>query len=161
MTTESAPPGVSALLDGAGAPAETVTPSREQAYSRLGEMTRSPAFQELLLRNDPAALAELKSIRRQINAPSGLQIMVKPDSTPGARQDVLDTWSRFADLPSDVLEQVRERQPVSESEYKRALALKKQLHSDKDWVTRFFNGNVEARRQSALISIILSSEIAR
>jgi len=150
--------GASALLSSSEAP-PAPSVSVQQAYERLGQMRADSRFQELLVRGDAAALHELKTLTALTRLPTGIQVNVKPDQTPEARENVADTWASRADLPPEVLQQVRERRPVSAEEYKRAVQMKKQLHSDKAWVSRFLAGDREAGRQSALISIILGSQI--
>lgn len=156
--TEAAP-GVSELLSGATPPAEPVSPSREQAFARLDAMQRSPAFAELLIRNDPAARAELKAVRDVVNTPTGLRMFERPDSIETGRESVVNTWSNFADLPPEVLQQVRERRPVSADEFKLAQAERKRLMADREFVKKYFDGDRDARRRMSLVSIILGSEI--
>lgn len=154
-------PGASALMPAGGSgDGEPRSVSVEQAYARLDHMRNSPDIQAALARGDRDLSAELKNLIAQTRTPSGVQINVAPDSTAAARESVADVWRGWG-VPEDVLQQVRERRPVSADEYKRALALKKQFHGSKDWVRKLFDGDIEARRQSALISIILGSEIQR
>jgi hypothetical protein len=157
MSDDTGTPGASALMN--GAPAEPRSVSTEQAYARLNQMRNSPDIQVALAKGDKELTAELKNLIAQTRTPSGIQVGVVPDGTPQARADIADTWAGFADLPAEVLQQVRERRPVSTEEYQRAAAEKKQLFRDKEWVRKYFDGDRAARRQMALISIILGSEV--
>jgi hypothetical protein len=59
----------------------------------------------------------------------------------------------------DVLEQVRSGKPVSEQEYTLAQHKKTSLMQDRAWVQKYLDGDQDARRTMAMISIILGSKI--
>jgi hypothetical protein len=151
--------GASALMSGEAAP-EPMSVSREKAYSRLGDMQRSATFQELLARNDPAALEELRSVRSTINTPTSLRIGEIADQTPEGRENMVNTWANFCDLPPEVLQQVREQRPVSAAEFRLAQAERRRLMQDSEFVRQYLSGSRAARSRMALISIILGSQIA-
>jgi hypothetical protein len=156
--SDDAAPGASALMN--GAPVEPRSVSTEQAWARLDHMRNAPDIQVALAKGDKGLTAELKNLIAQSPTPSGVQVGVVPDGTPQARENIADTWAGFADLPADVLQQVRERRPVTAEEYQHAAAEKKLLFRDKDWVRKYFDGDRAARTKMALISIIiLGSEV--
>jgi hypothetical protein len=62
-------------------------------------------------------------------------------------------------VPEVVLEQVRAGKPVTEQEYTLAQAKKSSLMQDKGWVQKYLDGDQDARRTMAMISIILGSKI--
>lgn len=70
----------------------------------------------------------------------------------------INTFRGFG-VGEDVLEQVRAGKPVSEQEYNLAQHKKTSLMQDKAWVQKYFDGDQEARRTMAMISIILGSKI--
>jgi hypothetical protein len=151
--------GASALLADAGTPAEPVTPSREQAFQKLNAMQNSHEFRRRLVDGDASAIAELKLVRSVVHGVVGLQVAVRPDSTPESRELVGATWSDFASLPPEVIAQAKNPQPISEEEYRFASEEKHRLFRDQGWVKRYFDGDRDARTRMATISIILSSPI--
>jgi MoxR-like ATPase len=152
-------PGASALLPSGDLPPEERSVSVQKAWTRLDEIRKSPGTQEALARGDRELSEEIKSLTALTRTPTGIRVNELPDRTPEARQSIADTWSEFADLPAEVLQQVRERRPVSLDEYKLALAEKKRLFADKEWVRKYFDGDRAARTRMALISIITTSEV--
>jgi hypothetical protein len=85
----------------------------------------------------------------------GKPLPLAPDPSIEAR---INTFRGFG-VGEDVLEQVRAGKPVSEQEYNLAQHKKTSLMQDKAWVQKYFDGDQEARRTMATISIILGSKI--
>jgi hypothetical protein len=85
----------------------------------------------------------------------GKPLPVPPDSSIEAR---IATFRSFG-VDESVLQQVREGKPVSEQEYVLAQHKKTSLMQDRAWVQKYLDGDQDARRTMAMISIILGSKI--
>jgi hypothetical protein len=116
------------------------------------------AFQQLLLKGDPHALAKVAQINRVVNTPTSVTVNGEPTSAEAAAR--LETWQNFASLDQGVIDQIRTGGSVTQAEYKLAQQEKARLFADKEWVKRYFDGGVRERQQMSLISIITSSHIA-
>jgi hypothetical protein len=75
-----------------------------------------------------------------------------------ARALTADTFRSFG-VDEAVLAQ--RGQPVSETEYKLAQHRKTSLMQDRTWVQKYLDGDQEARRTMATLSIILGSQIKK
>jgi hypothetical protein len=78
---------------------------------------------------------------------------------PDPSVDIRISMWRSYGVGEDVLAQVREGKPVSAQEYELAQHKRTALMSDRAWVGKYLDGDVKARRQMALVSIILGSKI--
>jgi hypothetical protein len=97
-------------------------------------------------------------IGKGINLPEGsLPAGWTPAVDPSV--DLRINTFRSLGVGEDVLEQVRAGKPVSEQEYTLAQHKKTSLMQDKAWVAKFLDGDQDARRTMAMISIILGSKI--
>jgi hypothetical protein len=88
-----------------------------------------------------------------------IQAKVVAEKTPQARADIAGPWARQADLPAEVLQQVREQRPVSLDEYKAAAAELARLKKDRAFVARYMDGDRAAATRMALCHIIIGSPI--
>ena len=85
----------------------------------------------------------------------GKPLPAAPDPSVDIR---INMWRGFG-VGEDVLAQVREGKPVSAQEYELAQHKRTSLMSDRAWVGKYLDGDMEARRTMSLISIILGSKI--
>jgi hypothetical protein len=169
MSTDPLTPVASALMpDGGTLPADPgimgtpdlspISRMRSDAMARIQALKGDKPFQDLLLRGDPHALAEVQRLQKIVSSPTSTIVGSEPN--PTEVQARLDTWSNFAGLDPGVLEQVRESKPVTQAEYKMAQQTKARLMADREWAKRYLDGGRAERQQLSLISIILSSPIA-
>lgn len=122
----------------------------EAAALRKSEMFRDKAFQQRLFRGEPGATKEFAQVIETLAA----------SDTPKARdEERLQAFLDRADLPPEVVAQVRENRPVSAAEFDGATRERRRLMSDKAFVTRYLSGEVDAIRQMSLINVIRSSPI--
>jgi hypothetical protein len=152
--------GASALFSGDATPpppTETLA-ARGAAMAELAQLKANPEFQQLLLKGDANALAKVAQINRTVNSPTSVVVNGQP--TPAEVQQRLDTWNNFASLDQGVIEQIRTGGSVTKAEYDLAKQEKSRLFSSKPWVAAYLDGGIKERQQMALISIILSSQIA-
>jgi hypothetical protein len=126
---------------------------------------------------NPAAPAGREPIEPQpikatfhVNNMQGIQV---PDSLipkgedgkplPAAPDPLVDRHIesyRAQGVAEDVLQQLRDRKPVSQEEYNLAQHRSRALKSDPAFVKRYLDNGVEERRIMATLSIILGSSIA-
>jgi hypothetical protein len=78
--------------------------------------------------------------------------------TPEVDQRQLETYRKFG-VSEDVIKQVADRQPVSETEYRLAQHRLASLKGDPAFVRKYLDGGVDERRTMMTLSIILSSKI--
>jgi hypothetical protein len=160
--------GAGALMPDTPLPAEQMplpTPDmpaisrvRSDAMGRINQLKGDAAFQQLLLKGDAHALAEVQKLQRIIN--TGTATVVGGEPNPAEIQQRLNAWSEFADLTPEVIEQVRSGGAVSKAEYDNAVRTKARFMADREWAKRYLDGGRVERQQMSLVSIILSSPIA-
>ena len=78
--------------------------------------------------------------------------------TPEVDPRQLETYRKFG-VSEDVIKQVAERQPVSETEYRLAQHRLASLKGDPAFVRKYLDGGVDERRTMMTLSLILSSSI--
>jgi hypothetical protein len=130
---------------------------RSDAMAEVNRLKGDAGFQQLLLKGDPHALARVQQLSRIVSAPT--QTIVGNEN-PQEAEARLSTWTNFADLSPEVIQQVRTGGAVSKQEYDSAKQMKGRLMSDKAWAARYLDGGRTERQQMSLISIILASPIA-
>jgi hypothetical protein len=131
---------------------------RSDAMGRINQLKGDAAFQQLLLKGDAHALAEVQRLQRIVNSPT--QTVVGGEPNPAEIQQRLNAWTEFADLTPEVIEQVRSGGAVSKAEYDNAVRTKVRFMADREWAKRYLDGGRVERQQMSLVSIILSSPIA-
>jgi hypothetical protein len=80
----------------------------------------------------------------------------KPLLTPAVDERQLETYRKFG-VGEDVIKQVAERHPVSETEYRLAQHKLASLKGDPSFVRKYLDGGVEERRIMMTLSVILGS----
>jgi hypothetical protein len=167
--SDPAAPGASALFgDTPAAPDPSLplgTPdlpqisrTRSDAHGEIARLKGDAAFQQLLLKGDPHALAKVQTLQRIINSPT--QTVVGGEPNPQEIEQRLSAWTEFADLSPEVIQQVRSGGMVSKAEYDNAVRTKARFMADREWAKRYLDGGRRERAQMSLVSIILSSPIA-
>jgi hypothetical protein len=93
-----------------------------------------------------------------INLPEGsLPAGFTPTADPSV--DLRINTFRSLGVSEPVLDQVRAGKPISRMEYDLAQHKKTSLMQDKAWVAKYLDGDQDARRTMATLSIILGSKI--
>src|SRR5215831_12105773 len=115
------PIGASALMDNRApvpTPTTTTPSAREQAYTKLGELSRDPDFQRRVISGDAAARQQLADLKLTAAQPTGLVIRGQP--TDGMRQMEYDRLQEYGNLSAEELQQYKEGTPISREEARMA-----------------------------------------
>jgi hypothetical protein len=145
--------------------AVTVTPSdiiattpsaRDEALGKIASLKADAEWTQRYLKGGSEELAQMKSLHQQAYHPGG---NAEPSYEENARRQHAEAWRDHADLPDEVIDQVKSRQTVSAAEYKAAVQTKQRLLADREWTQKYMNGDRAARREMSLVSIILGSRI--
>ncbi len=144
-----------------------------EAAAILNARTADPAWAGRLMAKDVSTLKEFNDLTAMVaNADDVAESMAGKHSQPFvwtgengqlAPQQLSQGIAtlREAGLSDDVIEQVLrgEQAPVSRAEYDAAKRLMAQRQADQGFVDKLFKGDADARREFALISVILNSSI--
>jgi hypothetical protein len=163
-------PDTVTLLDGSTAPLPPATPDqpdrmtamRTNAMGEIARLKGDESFRRLLLQGDPHALAKVQQLDRIIKTPTGT--FYGGQQTPAEVAQHQDAWRSNSDvgaiLGADVEQQLAAGQPISESEHRAAQARLAELKSDKEWVKKYFDGNVRCRAEFQTLHRMLQLPIA-
>jgi hypothetical protein len=145
-----------------GAAADLMLPPAmpaDQARARIAELKSDPAFVKRHLSGDNETREHLARLHEFAFAPAPGSITVGGPTPEAQRAEQADHLGTLSDLSADVLDHVRTGAPVSQDEYRMAVAKKDSLFSDASWRDKYFAGNHEAKQQKLLLDVILSSPI--
>lgn len=81
------------------------------------------------------------------------------DSQAHFERDGIDAYADRYGLPDDVRAQLHGGNRVSAEEFRAAAQWRDRAFVDRDWVSRFRSGDMEARRQFGLMTTILAGNI--
>jgi hypothetical protein len=150
--TDLAPGGAAADLIPTNLPAD-------QARAKIAELTQNPDWVKRHLSGDHETKTELARLHEIAFRPAPGSIISGAPSIEAQREETAAHLGTLTDIPADVLEHVRTGASVSADEYRMAVARKDSLFGDPEWRAKYFAGNHEAKKQKALIDIILASPI--
>jgi hypothetical protein len=164
------PPPTATMLDGTQEPLPPATPDqpaigvlRQQAMGRLQELKGNDEFRALLLKGDPHALNEMRRLERITKTPTGT--FYGGVETPEQHEQHQQAWRNNADIGvhfgSDVEQQLRMNGAITEAEHRTATAKLAELKSDKEFLKRYFDGNVKAKAQFQLLHRMLQLPVSR
>ena len=152
------PVGASALMNNrepVPTPTTTTLSAREQAYTKLGELSRDPDFQRRVIAGDAAARQELAALKLTAAQPTGL--VVRGELTSGQLAMATDALQESGALSEAELAQIG--QPISREESKLAHHELGRLKRDKGFVTRLYDGDREARARWDRLHILTTAPI--
>jgi hypothetical protein len=135
-------------------PAPDVPPlSYAAAESRKLEMINDAEIRNKIMAGDVDANAEWKRVVEALSRP--------PETPTGGREAVAEQLNASAgfQLSEEVLREFVENRPVSPQEVYFAREKFNELKNDPSWFQRYQRGDMEARKQMALINSILSRPI--
>jgi hypothetical protein len=139
----------------------TLLPPAHAAIAARAEITRLKGdgdFVKAYLSGNVDAVAKMRGLYAfEANAAAPLQFGGPP---PQAQRNTEAASILDAGLPKEVADHYREGRPVSQDEYRLAVAKKQSLFADKSWAAKYFNGDAEAVTQLRLLQVILSSRVA-
>jgi hypothetical protein len=135
-------------------PAPEVPPlSYAAAESRKAEIMNDPALRQAILDENVDAVAEWRRITYALSRP--------PDTptTPLAEAAQHLQQTSGQQLNDFQMQEIQENRPVSPQERHFALSKFEEFKNDADWFRRYQAGNMEARKQMALVQSILSRPV--
>jgi hypothetical protein len=135
-------------------PAPEVPPlSYAAAESRKQEILASAELRQKIMDSDAEMTAEWRRITVALSRP--------PETPTAPREAAADALNASAGygLSPEVLQEFVENRPVSPQEVYFARAKFDELKQDPSWFQRYQRGDMEARRQMALINSILSRPV--
>jgi hypothetical protein len=164
--TEAAPAVPVPAAPPATPPAPPAAPlSPAEAASKLATLRSNAEWGERVLKSDPAALAEMRSLAKQVAEGGDLDAMIAaaqdaPDTSVGGELSLRKVAGEIPSLRTDGLTDEtiqellrgRESTPQELDAVKRFKAMR---YSSKEWVDRYLAGEHEAVRESRLMSIVL------
>lgn len=137
-------------------PAASAAPTREsqltakEAAGEKSQLLADPAFRDRVLANNTDARDQLRALNQTIVTKGG----VSEQTESHIAQLQID-----ADLPNEVVAQLRENHPVSAAERVTAQRSRDALMKDQAWVQKFYSGDRAAKREMTLLNIVLSAPV--
>lgn len=131
----------------------------DQARAQIEALKTNPEWVKKHLSGDHETRQELARLHEIAFQPVPGSIISGGPSVETQREDEAAHLGMLSDLSADVLEHVRTGAAVSAYEFRMAVAKKDALFGDADWRAKYFAGNHEAKKQKALLDVILSSPI--
>jgi hypothetical protein len=165
MTDVAAAPTAPVAATPPAAPATPRSPA--EAATKLAALRSSAEWGEKVLKSDPAALAEMRSLAKQIAEGGDLDAMVAaaqdaPDTSVGGALSARKVAGEIASLREHLSDGVitellagRESTPQEVDAVRRFKALR---HGDSEWIKKYLAGDHNAVRESRLISIVLMQQ---
>jgi hypothetical protein len=150
--TDIAPGSAAADLIPANLPAD-------QAQAQIAELKADPEFVKRHLSGSHETREQLAKLHELAFKPAPGSIMFGGPTIEAQREESAAHLGTITDVPADVLEHVRTGAAVTADEYRLAVAKKENLFGDPDWRAKYFAGNHEAKKQKALLDVILASPI--
>lgn len=154
MTDATPAPGAAAdLLSGPATPAQ-------QAMARIAELKNDAAYIKRHVNGDHETAAEFRRLHEIAFQPAPGSVISGAPTPEAQRIETAEHLSLTADLPPAVIEQIRQGQPVSLSEYRLAAGRRRALMDDPAFVARYMNNDAAARREMLLLNVIVSSRVS-
>jgi hypothetical protein len=147
------------------APAPPAAPlSPAEAAERLVALRSDTSWGERVLKGDPAALAEMRNLAKQVAEGSDLDAFIvaaadQPDTNVNgqlsAKKVAGEITSLREHLSDGVIREILEGRVPSTEEISATRKFKAMRHGDPKWVDAYLKGSFEETRESKLISSIL------
>jgi len=127
--------------------------SYAEADSRRAEFMQSAELRDKLMAGDVETTHLWKRITEGLSAP--------PETPAGQREELVEhiNASSGYQIRPEVLEHVRTNGSITPDERRMTIALWESRKADPDWIARFNRGDLEARKEMALININLASPV--
>jgi hypothetical protein len=158
VTVPGAPPATPPA-----APSAPLTPA--EAANKLVELRSNAEWGEKVLKSDPAAVAEMRSLAKQVAEGGDLDALIvvaqdAPDTSANGELSLRKIGGEIPSLRSDGLTDETIKEPLAgrestPQEVDAVRRFKTARHSSKEWVDRYLAGEHEAVRESRLMSIVL------
>jgi hypothetical protein len=143
------------------------------AQAQLDVLVANPKFAESFFAGDVAARQQFADLTSIIAGADDVKAAMEGAATPPAlfeittgkelparaRADAVESL-RGSGISDGAIEQALKGTPVSRHEMEMARRYQGARHADKEFVDKLLSGDIAARREQMLLSIILSSEIA-
>jgi hypothetical protein len=145
------------------AAADLVLTPGQEARAQIQAMKADPATAKRWIDGDPATLAKIKELQAAEfahNYTTG-QLMIGGPSPEQAAQETAHYLEQTTGFPAAVIDQVRNRTPISIDEYRMSVARKDDLFADPDWVQRFMAGGRKEAHELKLTQINRTSPIRK
>jgi hypothetical protein len=151
----------------ASPPAAPATSSPAEAASKLAALRSDASWGEKVLKSDPAAVAEMRSLAKLVSEGNDLDAMIvaaqdTADTSVGGQLSAKKVAGEITSLREHLSDGVitellagRESTPQEVDAVKRFKAMR---HGSAEWVKKFLAGDHEAVRESRLISIVLMQQ---
>jgi hypothetical protein len=156
-------PAVTPAVPGQAAPpAAPMSPS--EAASKLAELRGNAEWGDRVLKSDPAALAEMRSLAKQVAEGGDLDAMIvaaadQPDTSSGGELSLKKIAGEIPSLREHLTdENIKELLSGRVSTPEEVAFVKKfqaARHGNSDWVKKYLAGDHEAVRESRLMSMVL------
>lgn len=152
------------------APTPTSPEKLAAAHHRLEALKATPEWADKLLKNDAAARGEFEVLTKTISEGSKADLAllgilpdnyIEVDNAGASLRDQISAIPqlREAGLGNDVIQQVLTDQPVSRAEYLMVQQLQHERMNTPEWRARLAAGDFATKRESLLMSVVLSSKI--
>jgi hypothetical protein len=146
-------------------PAAPATPlSPAEAASKLASLRSNAEWGEKVLKSDPAALAEMRSLAKQVAEGGDLDALIvaaadQPDTSSGGELSLKKVAGEIPSLREHLTdENIKELLSGRVSTPEEVAFVKKfqaARHGNSDWVKKYLAGDHEAVRESRLMSMVL------
>jgi hypothetical protein len=148
-------------------PLQPATPptTPEGANVRLAELSSDKSWGDRLVAGDTAVRAEFDGLTRLISGTdtsvTAEQLAARSEREANDRntQDFIRGVREQVDVRDEVLQQVIRGEKVSQAEFDAAKQWQSRHFQDQAWVRKFLAGDLEAKKEHFLASVILASEI--
>jgi hypothetical protein len=147
-----AAPGAAADL------AAPLTPA-EQAVAKIAELKGNSDWLKRHLNGSQETRQEMASLHELAYAPAPGSVISGMPTHEAQLADQAEWAANNYDVPPEVIQQIRDRTPISEQEYKQTVARKNALMADPAFRARALAGDAAAQRELFLINVNLSSPI--
>jgi hypothetical protein len=134
-----------------GLAAPAAPADQQAAAAKKAELMADPAWVKRKVSGDPEANAQMTELNKVLVGAEADQ----PAAVDGREIEHL----RAIGLSDAVIDQAKNRTPVTQDEHDRAMRLKESLMRDSKHVRAYLDGEYSARQRMALIGIVLSSPV--
>jgi hypothetical protein len=148
------------------APAAPLSPT--EAANKLVELRSNAEWGDRVLRNDPSATAELRSLAKLVSEGNDLDAMIvaaqdAPDSSIGGQLSLKKVAGeigslRESGLSDDVIRELLSDRVPTPQEVDAVKRFQKFRHGDEAWVKKYLAGSYEESREAKLMAAVLMHE---
>jgi hypothetical protein len=131
----------------------------DQARTRIAQLLADPAYVKKHLDGSHETKEELRQLHEFSHRPEPGAIITGLPTPEVQLADQAEWAEANFDVPSAVIQQIRERTPISREEYKQTVARKNALLADPAFRARALAGDAAAQRELFLLNVNLSSPI--